>query len=540
MTVQFSWDNGKLAIVRDNDNVWLEAKLNGQVVKVLPTGLDAIANEVSRVAMDEVVVQWSHPIHHDIIKYMFLVSNDKLLKIKPNPCPQLAAFDVTYWDGSDFVDFDEFDTREWGEAFTSENRLSQEFEHRRDDVKGFLYPSMRQRTHSCDSCHYTSPNMHYVDDPELERVYSRTGEVLEHVCNGCYEHGTVHCEECGHLHLYDHVFTVRYDSARHVMCQQCINDVFGNMDVVACPECGVYVPRDHYNDRFDCCDVCADQVMVDRLIHSYNYKPRPLFTDALDDRRLCDPKPGVRYVGLEMEVDCGDRDKYIVECWKAAKDKGYADMFYFMFDGSLRDEDGNDTGIEVTTVPLALNYALDGFPFEFFKEQANLYGMRAHNTKTCGLHIHVNKDSIPEFQSTMAKILLVFDKFYMELCQFGRRISKEQAERWADRPRANIFKEDNFRAIDAKLNRAGYSHYKAVNLSPSETVEFRLWKGTTNPGTIRATIDFVSAMLDMCAASPLETVYDMVWSDFVRAILPHLKRKKTIDYMAKRKLMEEF
>ena len=70
-------------------------------------------------------------------------------------------------------------------------------------------------------------------------------------------------------------------------------------------------------------------------------------------------------------------------------------------------------------------------------------------------------------------------------------------------------------------------------------MEFRLWKGTHNPDTLRATADFTSALLDVCSAKNLVELYDMVWGDFIRATIPYVKLEKTIEYITHRNLLKE-
>ena len=40
--------------------------------------------------------------------------------------------------------------------------------------------------------------------------------------------------------------------------------------------------------------------------------------------------------------------------------------------------------------------------------------------------------------------------------------------------------------------------YYAVNLTNSETVEIRLWKGTLNPETFEATLRFTARLAEIC------------------------------------------
>lgn len=452
-----------------------------------------------------------------------------------------SEFDIKKFDlvTGEFIDVSEseFDMDDWTRRFSSINQMEARIEDTYRQMCTILYDLLTYKMPHCKCCGRVitdTEHCHAVAEP----AHDSHGREITNICNDCYDNLPT-CDVCGHR-VTSTVYRIRTDQDTHVReCYACTTERENatGQTLWYCDECGDYTTRDNYDPDMDCCIWCSDRVTASRLIKRWNYKPDPLFTDGFDCKHVCNPTPGMRYVGLEIEVDCGERLEFVGGCYKAARELGYNDLFYFMHDGSLHDANGVVTGVEVTTVPIALPFVLDGYPFEFIHEQAKKYHMKSHNTSTCGLHVHVNKDSIPDFDATMAKVLLAFDKFYVKLCHFGRRISKEQARRWADRPRANITKMDDDELLRAKLNDAGYSHYKAVNLSPASTVEFRLWKGTHNPDTLRATVDFVSAMLDTCYELNLESLYDMDWDGFIHAILPHIQLSKTLDYITHRGLL---
>lgn len=407
-------------------------------------------------------------------------------------------------------------------------------------TRRFFYRVMMEKYNVCEHCGRFVREDYHTFNGDVD-IYLANGELAEHICRDCVGYITWHCDVCNHDVLgrsREVDVTFEGDHVTGRICQHCFENIRESIHLQQCENCDIYVSDDRWHSDGCMCDDCTERHQLESLIHRWNYKPTPLFTDGLAQTNY-DPTYGVRYIGMEIEVDKGERTEFVVNCHKAAKEKGYQDLFYFMHDGSLQNSYGEVTGVEVTTVPLALDFALNGFPFEFLHKQCIKYKMASHNTKTCGLHIHINKDSIPNYDRTMAKVLLAFDKFYTQFCQFGRRISKDEARRWADRPRANIAKVDSMEMLRRKIENSGYNHYKAVNLSPRDTVEFRLWKGTHNPDTLRAHVDFNSAIIDVCAETSLENLYDMVWADFVRAILPHIKLDKTVDYIKHRGLMEE-
>lgn len=471
----------------------------------------------------------------------YLVENGELYRIDClSDGLTRTDFEVKRFENGRFRDFDFYDLTGsvW---FTSTTTLTTLIDRQAHQLKAWIYEELYSDIPRCQVCQQRT-GTDYHNQLDGHDVLDEHGNVFEHLCHECAVYQVEVCAICGEYHIRYDMHPVTSEATgnnRTYVCSQCLpRDVLDD-EYEYCDDCSSFIPNENWNEDAERCNDCERIIRRDNLVKRWNYKPTPLFAHARDDCHKGRPIKGVRYVGLEIEVDKGERNEFVEGCYDAAVEAGIDHLFYFMHDGSLHNDLGEVTGVEVTTVPIALGYALDGYPFDFIHEQAKKYHMKSHNTKTCGLHIHVNKDSIPNFDLTMAKVLLIFDKFYPELCQFGRRISKEQARRWADRPRANINKVDDNELLRRKMENAGYNHYKAVNLSPATTVEFRLWKGTHNPDTLRATADFTSALLDVCADKNLGELYDMVWGDFIRAIIPYVKLEKTIEYIKHRDLLKE-
>lgn len=470
----------------------------------------------------------------------YLVKNGELYRVDCLPGRLSDDFEVKRFENGWFldVDFHDMTGSAWLASATMRRLL---FDRQADQLEEWIYAELYSDTPRCQLCQQRT-GTDYHDELDGHDVLNGHGNAFEHLCHECAVYEVEVCAICGEYHVRCDMHPVTSEATGNIrayVCPQCLpRDVLAD-EYEYCDECLSFVPAKNWNEAAERCNDCERIICRDNLVKQCYYKPTPLFAHARDECHKGRPVKGVRYVGLEIEVDKGERNEFVEGCYDAAVDAGIDHLFYFKHDGSLRNDLGEVTGVEVTTVPIALGYALDGYPFDFIHEQAKKYHMKSHNTKTCGLHIHVNKDSISNFDLTMAKVLLIFDKFYPELCQFGRRISKAQARHWADRPRADINKVDDNELLHLKMENAGHNRYKAVNLSPAATVEFRLWKGTHNPDTLRATVDFTSAVLDVCTDKNLVELYDMVWGDFIRATIPYVKLEKTIEYVKHRNLLKE-
>lgn len=344
-------------------------------------------------------------------------------------------------------------------------------------------------------------------------------------CDECCRELVHTCGHCGRETISDGYWV---DELGMWVEARCYDDALRENGYSYCDYCDrIYRVGDE--DGEDCCPTCARTVHWNAMEHEYNYVPPMRFTHA-DKSVTSVERPGTRYIGCEMEMEGGDCYRYRNTLHLKLKKDGYDKHVYFMHDGSLTD------GCETATVPIELDYALTEYPFDTIHKVAQKCSMRAHQTDTCGLHIHVNRASIPDFELTMAKVLLTFDKFYDKLLTFGRRRQKDRPEHWCAKPNADIQKSDTPMELRDKLCVAR-DHYRAVNMLPRNTVEFRLWKGTHNPDTIRATIDFLSTLIDVCAETDLEELYDWTWEEFIAAAAPKWKLEHTAEYTASRGLM---
>lgn len=360
----------------------------------------------------------------------------------------------------------------------------------------------------------------------VERPSSMRESGTQCICSHCLSE-LPRCDMCGERHFRDTFLQIDNDGHFNRVCTDCQE----NMTLRFCTRCGGAMTRERYDETNGiCCHCSEDEPLLLSRINSYDYRPYAYNWLSNDDS--CNRK-NTKYVGVELELDNGRLDHFVNGVANTAIENGFDGHFYFMRDGSL-----SEKGVELTTMPMTIDYALNSFPWEMIHEEAKRYRMRSHDTKTCGMHIHISKAPIGNYELTSAKILLLFDKFYHELRCFGRR-AKTQAYRWADKPNAYIESYDTTKSVSDKLERSS-DHYKAVNLGQPTTIEFRLWKGTHNPDTIKATIDFTYALVECCETYALKTLYNMTWNEFVKIMLEKFcLYEGTIQYLQQRKLIGE-
>ncbi len=244
---------------------------------------------------------------------------------------------------------------------------------------------------------------------------------------------------------------------------------------------------------------CEPSKPAFKYIKSHNYIPKEYNFQKTeqDDQNL--------FFGIELEIDgAGENDDNA----KKILDIMGEDNCYIMHDGSL------NNGLEITSMPLAYNYILNSNYKKLFEEIITM-GYKSHDTETCGLHIHINKNYFSD-DATMqdlniAKVLYLVEKYWDNIVKFSRR-SVNNLNKWATR---YSMKNSMFDILSSAKNSRG--KYFAVNLQHSNTIEFRMFRGTLKYETFLATIQFVKALVEVCKNGSLEEIQNMSWEDVVRS-----------------------
>ena len=351
---------------------------------------------------------------------------------------------------------------------------------------------MENENRFCTMCHCV------LEDGE---GYDIDGDLL---CDDCAEEHTVSCDHCGETIWRNDA--VCDDST--TLCQCCYDEHYRR-----CENCGRIIHDDDalwYHDE-PYCSSCYDRIEVD--IEEYSYKPDPIFYGE-----------GTRFFGVELEVDCGGKDDE-----NAGRIKGEAncrcERIYIKSDGSL------DDGFEIVSHPMSLIYHFNEMPWEDVLSEAVRLGYRSHQTSTCGLHVHVNRDAFgenhDEQEKVIEKILFFVELHWAELFIFSRR-SEYTMSRWA----ARYGYEKTGKQILDKAKKNGAGRYAAVNLCPYSTIEFRLFRGTLKLNTLYATLQLVNKICDVAMTMTEAEIENQSWSDFVQTVT----EPELIQYLRERRL----
>ena len=291
----------------------------------------------------------------------------------------------------------------------------------------------------------------------------------------------VHCRE-GWANFMDNRFSGSYEN-----CQDCENifnsDEMSNAydDYSVCESCCNYSYR--YSERHGYY-VRDDDDEEDQNIREYHSCSDLLghIPSKYDNR-----KPRV-LLGLELEMeikDSYDRDERAGELLENVGQYQGQDYALCENDGSL------DHGFEMVTAYTGLDVHAE--QLEYFAK-GGLRGAISHDSDNCGLHVHICKADMSTLHGAKM-ILFINDQANYKLVKaIARRDDSEYAK-------IKNKKDDTYWLKDAmgcdtkrsQLRSLNADRYEALNFKNTNTVEFRLFKGSLVYSTIMSCLEFTYA-----------------------------------------------
>lgn len=211
---------------------------------------------------------------------------------------------------------------------------------------------------------------------------------------------------------------------------------------------------------------------------------------------------------MELEIDGGGENSLHARRLLRLANDGM-ERIYCKHDGSL------DEGFEIVTHPMSLDYQLHQMPWMQLCKEAVTMGYTSHQAGTCGLHIHVSRlafgEDMDQQDVCIARVLYFFEKHWEELLKFSRRTPR-QLERWAAR---YGLKDHPMDILDHVKKGYGGGRYSCVNLQNTDTIEFRMFRGTLKYNTLIATLQLVDRICDVAIHLSDDELKAMSWTTFV-------------------------
>ncbi|MDL2248668.1 amidoligase family protein [Tyzzerella sp. OttesenSCG-928-J15] len=344
----------------------------------------------------------------------------------------------------------------------------------------------------------------------------------EYLCQHCADELTFICYDCGNRHWNDEAYSYNGSS----ICGRCYDSSYNT-----CEDCGriIYHDDTYYqqdDDDYGYCYSCYNK--RHRVIHGYDYKPTPLFytTKSESPLKSNDIREGLFY-GIELEIDKGGEDSCKAEELLEIGNNSN-EHIYIKHDGSLND------GFEIVTHPMTLDYHINKMLWSDIFNRALEQGYRSHNTSTCGLHIHVDRNALGknsvEQENTIARILYFIEGHWDNLLIFSRR-TELQISRWANR--YGLLSNPKETLESAKKSYSG--RYVCLNLQNYSTIEFRIFRGTLKYSTFIATLQMVDEICKKAISMSDAKFQAMTWDSFILGISKR-KKPELIQYLTEKQL----
>lgn len=293
---------------------------------------------------------------------------------------------------------------------------------------------------------------------------SRYCETCEQtLCSSCLDLNHITCIDCGEtICQRNELSYTTYNNG--IICESCLQNGYHK-----CSDCGDLFPDGmlcyNENDECDYCESCAERHNTSRYIHDYGYKPYAQYHGEQGP-----------FIGIELEVEskgdtyCDEEAEYLVDHYSDNEN-----LFYIKSDGSL------DNGMEIVSHPCIIEFHKSQFPWSNVLSHLRDSGFKSHDTKTCGLHLHLSRASLTKSEQIKLGIFVNMQIENMEV--LGRRKNNSYAK----------FKDLSKNGLKyAAENDEG--RYEALNWNNSRTVEFRFPKGTLKIETLLATIELVDSL----------------------------------------------
>lgn len=340
------------------------------------------------------------------------------------------------------------------------------------------------------------------------------------------------CSYCGRIFTTDHL---HWDGSNHI-CDDCIDCT------TYCADCGnrIHISevfRDENDDQL--CESCYDERSsasrnINRYIQDYSYKPCPdFFTNPEEDHNYSPTSHNslpIPYFGIELEIDQkgshDTEDPEVLARYYSTEVNGFTNRFYIKYDGSL------NNGMEIVSHPhtYAAHYNLGLWKDIMAAARSN--GYTSHDARSCGLHFHISRNSLgktrQEQDDTAYKMVLMTEVMWDDFVKFSRRTSFGYCHKhgvW--------IKSDSFNKFKDKT-RSNMSRHNAVNLSNTNTVEFRLIRGTINYNTFIASLQFVYMVRLLAMTLSSVSITNSTFSIFIETAL-RLGFHEFLEYCKERK-----
>jgi len=307
----------------------------------------------------------------------------------------------------------------------------------------------------------------------------------------------------GDISLIDNAYT----------CRNCYDDNF-----TGCDNCGEPTPNEYITYCYECshevCSYCAEELNCDyghedygydgqpEGVHDCYYKPSPIFhwvshrgqfANTYNQSNKGEKANTKLFLGVELETehqDGGITQGNIENIAHEVYHSGGENFAYLKEDGSI-------TGVEIVTHPATLEFhKTTGLWDDIFNaiDDDGLY-----DSDGAGIHVHVSRaglgDTVERREQVGTNALALLELHWDEWIKIARRVSGQWAPKNCGAVDLKDTPED--RVAEVLDYGKGNGKYSALNFSPSNTIEFRLFRSTTSREELTACLEAVQLIVEL-------------------------------------------
>ena len=298
-------------------------------------------------------------------------------------------------------------------------------------------------------------------------------------CRDCAGKHAKKCSICGHWYMKKSSYT-DYNLIGHehyIVCNRCKSSFERNLQT--CADCGGLFTTyngERIRGQWYCYD-CAGAHRPPDVIADYHQGDMPIVFQYASDET---PASDVFKTGAEIETECtrdtepNDVAYDIHEIMNNSKQ-----LCKFEHDGSLTN------GFEIITQPGSIAWYYEHRPLirQLF-EKLNSYNCSYQDFNgcdRCGLHLHVNRSFFKDYDYEN-RLCYLFQRLKEQLRVFSQRRNFDYCHFCY-----NTITWDNV-YYEKRSNMQG--HGSAINCANRDTIEFRIYRGTTNFEQFMSYIEF--------------------------------------------------
>ena len=205
------------------------------------------------------------------------------------------------------------------------------------------------------------------------------------------------------------------------------------------------------------------------------------------------------YIGIELEMEKEDstlneRGEIIVKILNESNDN-FITLVEWKKDSSL------ECGVEMVTAPISLDIFKDRIIPIVEKLHEN--GFTSEKGGRCGNHIHISKNVFSEEEQS--RLVLIYAKFEKQIKVLSRRGTNNRYCRDVLENFGSLEVENSLKIASDQKNK---SKCTAINFSNTNTIEFRVFRGTMNTNKLIANIQLVQLLADWSRKNL--TIYDIL------------------------------